>query len=62
MTIQRTGNEYLAWLHRHRRETWEEAQRRGLSFEEFVREIDARGSAAWAEMKQRQVSPKEQGK
>jgi len=62
MAKQRTGNEYLAWLHRHRQETWEDAKRRGLSFAEFVREIDARGRAAWAEMKQRQASSKERGK
>ena len=54
MTKQRTGDEFLAWLHRHRREMWEDAQRRGLSSADFIREINERAMAAWQEMQKRE--------
>jgi transcriptional accessory protein Tex/SPT6 len=41
-----TGDEYLHWLHERRAAIWREAKERGISTEQFVREIQERAHRA----------------
>ena len=41
-----TGDEYLSWLHERRAALWRDARERGISAEQFVREIQERADKA----------------